>query len=148
MDRHPDCIVKRDDDAVLWIEQQTALLRDRRFEELDITNLIEELDSMARAARRELRSRLKGIMLHLLTCEYQPARKSRSWLRSLSTQRQELESLFGESPSLRGLAADHAAQQYRHAVRDAALDTGLAQDTFPESCPYTLAQLLDLDFVS
>lgn len=35
-----------DDDLALWTDAQIRLLLDRRFSELDITNLVAELDSM------------------------------------------------------------------------------------------------------
>jgi Domain of unknown function DUF29 len=35
-------------DFCLWLEQQAALLREGRFDELDVANLVEEIESMAR----------------------------------------------------------------------------------------------------
>ncbi len=42
-----------DEDFVAWLDAQVAALRERRFEELDLDNLIEEVEAIRRA---ELRS--------------------------------------------------------------------------------------------
>jgi hypothetical protein len=42
-------------DFCLWLEQQAALLREGRLDELDIANLVEEIDS--RGAKTKRRSR-------------------------------------------------------------------------------------------
>ena len=43
-----------DRDFVLWTEEMARLLRERRFGELDIENLAEEVESMGKRERREL----------------------------------------------------------------------------------------------
>ena len=48
-----------------WIEQQTELLRARRFSELDVPNLLEEMVDMGKSNYRELENRLLIILLHL-----------------------------------------------------------------------------------
>ncbi len=62
---------------------------------------------------------------------------------TIATQRDELDLLFEDSPSLkRGLAAA-VADVYPDAVDLAAIETGLPADTFPPQCPFTLEQILD-----
>lgn len=68
-------------DFVLWLERQAVLLRARQFELLDLENLVEEIDGMARSVRRELRDRIKVVLIHLLKCEYQSGRLSDSYSR-------------------------------------------------------------------
>ena len=41
-----------------WTQEQAALLRAGRLNELDIVNLIEEVETMGRSEKRELESRL------------------------------------------------------------------------------------------
>jgi hypothetical protein len=59
-------------------------------------------------------------------------------------QRQELNRLAG-----RGVLRNHAeailAEVYPEAVERAAAETGLAPQTFPAECPYTLDQLLTIE---
>ncbi|HEX3954075.1 MAG TPA: DUF29 domain-containing protein [Stellaceae bacterium] len=68
-----------DEDFVEWTVEQTRLLRTGALSEIDIENLAEEIESMGRSTRRELRSRLAGLLTHLLKWQYQPGFRSRSW---------------------------------------------------------------------
>lgn len=134
-------------DMVLWFEHQIALLRQRRFTELDLENLIEELESIVKHERRALESRLEVLLMHLLKCEFPPERMSKSWLRTLYEQRRRIERKLKDSPSLVPALAEVAEEAYPHAVQLAAIETGLAPSAFPAANPYTLAQLRDAGFV-
>jgi hypothetical protein len=59
-------------DFALWLRAQATLLRERKFDLLDVDNLAEEVEGMARKEHRELRNRLKVILTHLLKCKFQP----------------------------------------------------------------------------
>lgn len=52
-------------DYVLWVERQAHLLRHGRIDKVDRKHLTEELEDMAGSQRRELRSRLIVLVLHL-----------------------------------------------------------------------------------
>ncbi|MET0855330.1 MAG: DUF29 domain-containing protein [Telluria sp.] len=139
--------VEYEQDLVLWYQHQIALLRERRFDELDVENLIEELRGAMSKERRELASRLKVLLMHLLKCQFQHSRISGSWLGTLTTQRDEIEKLLESSPSLRPSLMQVAEKAYPIAVRLAVHETGLPESVFPVSNPYSAGQLLDLDFV-
>jgi hypothetical protein len=51
-------VISYDKDFYSWTQEQAELLRNGRFSELDIDNLIEEVESMGRSEKRELESRL------------------------------------------------------------------------------------------
>ena len=136
-----------EEDLVAWMESQIELLRGRKFGQLDLENLLEELDGMVRHERRELRSRLELVMLHLLKHQFQSSRRRRSWLSTLHEQRREIAAVLEDSPSLRRLVDGYLEASYAHVAKRAALETGLARSDFPASCPYTLEQLLDDDFL-
>ncbi len=136
-----------EEDFMLWLEQQIAFLRSGKWEQLDIDNLTEELEGMVRSDHRELRSRFMVLIKHLLKCQFQPERKSKSWRSTLLTQRGEIQQILDDSPSLKRRLSEFASSRYSHAVQEAALETGLPMSTFPESNPYTVAQLLDPKFV-
>jgi predicted DNA-binding ribbon-helix-helix protein len=53
-------------DFYLWTQEQATLLREGRLDELDVPNLVEEIDSLGRSQRHELRSRLRVLLMHLL----------------------------------------------------------------------------------
>lgn len=136
-----------DTDFAAWAEHQVRLLRARNFQELDVEHLIEELESLVANDRRELRSRLVVLLIHLLKCQFQAIRKSRSWLATIAEQRDQLDDLFETSPSLRSLVPEVLPGCYARAVRRAAIETGLPTAAFPVSNPYSLAEMLDGDFL-
>lgn len=136
-----------DDDLVEWIDAQIHLLLEKRFSELDIENLVEELDGMKKQYSRELHSRLTVLIMHLLKCEHQKNRPQNKWRSTLIEQRQQLALLLKESPSLHRHVEEFAIDQYSADRRRAALETGLSLATFPTKLPYSVAQLLDDGFV-
>jgi len=139
----PTTPVRYEEDLVAWTEETAQLLRERRFDEIDIENLADEVQSLAGRDKREVLRRLTVLLVHLLKMKHQPAKRSRSWQSTIATQRDELDLLFEDSPSLkRGLAAA-VAEVYPDAVDLAAIETGLPGDTFPPRCPFTVEQILD-----
>ncbi|MES2017889.1 MAG: DUF29 domain-containing protein [Pseudomonadota bacterium] len=128
-------------DFALWIETQLEILRARKFEQLDLDNVIEELADMGKDHRRELRSRLEVLLIHLLKCQFQAEHKSRSWLSTIRAQRSELHSLLAQSPSLKGAVDAYATDAYPAAVERAAIEI------FPSENPFTPTQLLDTTFI-
>jgi hypothetical protein len=80
-----------DDDFYVWIERQAALLRARRFEELDLDHLIEEVEALARAELNAVLSNASVIIEHLLKLEHSPAAEPRAgWRASVREHRRRL----------------------------------------------------------
>jgi len=77
-------------DTLIWLETQIELLRTRRFDLLDLDNLIDELDSMAKHDRRSVAHRLENVIMHLLKCQVQPDHITGSWLGTIREQRYQL----------------------------------------------------------
>lgn len=134
-------------DLVLWCEKQAGLLRARQFDQLDLDNLIEELEAMANRDRRELRSRLRVLIMHLLKHQFQPEANSRSWASTIRTQRHEIEELLEQSPSLERLVPQYAEAAFNKAVALASDETGLPRSAFPDANPYSRQELLDEHFL-
>lgn len=134
-------------DFALWAEHQIALLRARRFDLLDVDNLIEEVDGTNRSYHRELEHRLFRVLTHLLKCACQPERKSRSWRGTLHEQRYRISTLLEQSPSLDRLVDGYIEAAFDQAVGQASCETGLPRSRFPSTNPYTREQILDPDFV-
>ena len=57
-------------DDNLWLEETIKLLKEKKFNELDLENLIEELESLSKRDKLELRSLLEQIIRHLLLLQY------------------------------------------------------------------------------
>lgn len=88
-------------DYAQWLEVMTALIRERKYEQLDWDNLLEELESMRKSEQRELESRLIVLLMHLLKFQYQPSHHLKSWQNTIWNQRTEIGLLLKKSPSLR-----------------------------------------------
>jgi hypothetical protein len=128
-------------DFYAWIQEQAKLLRHQQWSKLDLPNLIEEIESLGKQQRAELRNRLKVLIGHLLKWEYQPERRSRSWLMTLRIQRRDTQELLEENPSLKPYL-EEALQKIYESGRDLAVgETNLPLKTFPENCPYTLEEI-------
>jgi len=136
-----------EEDFVEWAGETARLLRSGRFGEIDVEHLVEEVEAMPSRDRRELRSRLKMLMVHLLKWKFQPERRSGSWKSTIDDQREEIEDLFDESPSLRQTLPAATLVAYRRAVTRASSETALPANSFPAECPFSVAQILDPEFL-
>lgn len=135
-----------DTDRYAWLEQQTLLLKSGALDALDITHLIQELESEMGNERRELYRRLRVLLAHLLKWQFQPAGRSNRWKGTIRIQRSDIARLFKETPSLRRFLAEELGEAYPEAVEWAADETGLADETFPRLCPYSTDEILGRDF--
>ncbi|WP_373507124.1 DUF29 domain-containing protein [Thiocapsa sp.] len=133
-------------DRFAWLEQQTRLLRSGNLGELDIQHLIEELESEMGNERRELYRSLRVLLAHLLKWQFQPAGRCNSWKGTIRIQRNDIARLFKETPSLRRFLTDELAEAYPESVEWAADETGLADESFPGACPYSIDEILSRDF--
>jgi len=129
-------------DFYAWTQEQATLLRSNQWSQLDLPNLIEEIESLGKQERQELRNRLSVLLGHLLKWEYQPSHRSRSWLATLRIQRRDISRLLNDNPSLRS----HLDQIFQDAYengRDLAMgETNLPEDVFPVECPYSVSEIL------
>ena len=132
-----------DQDFLAWTEQQAALLRAGRLDQLDLDNLAEELDTMGRSEWGELESRLEVLLMHMLKWDYQAARRSRSWKATMREQRNAIRRLMRRSPSLKRGLETTIADVYRDALGRALDETGLSAAAFPEQLPYSVDEVLD-----
>ena len=114
-----------DRDFVLWTEEQAALLRNAKGSNLplDWDNLAEEIESLGRSQRTELKSQIRRILRHLFKLVASPAAEPRGgWHATIRDARVEIEDVLEDSPSLRHEIADIVAKQARSAAKLAAAD--------------------------
>jgi len=147
-DRSPGAaLVSYDDDVFAWALEQAQLLRHRRFSEIDLANVIEEIESVGKSEQRAIVSSYRLIQMHLLKWQYQPEKRSRSWYNTIQRERRTLSADESDNPSLAANPNPLIAKAYRLARGDAADETGLPLQTFPDNCPYTAEQLRNFDFL-
>ena len=134
-------------DFCLWLEQQAALLRAGRLDQLDVANLLDEIEALARQDKKSVKNNLVVLLTHLLKHQFQPEQRSSGWRGSIVEHRRRLRYDLEESPSLRPHAAEVFARAYADAREQASAETGLPVRSFPKSSPYTLEQTLDPKFL-
>jgi Domain of unknown function DUF29 len=139
--------VSHERDFFVWTQQTAALLRVRRFSDVDAAALAEEVEDMGKRDLRELHSRSERLLVHLLKWQFQKSKRSRSWKSTILTQRFRIQALLDDSPSLRPKLLRGRDDDYARATQRAAVESGLKLERFPSSCPYTLEQLLDTSYL-
>lgn len=133
-------------DFYAWTQEQSALIGQGRWADLDVPNLIEEIESLGRQQRSQLRNRLSVLLAHLLKWEHQSEKRSRSWRNTIRIQRLEIADLIEDSPSLKPYLQEAISRAYAKAAIAAADETGLTESTFPAEVNYTAQQVLDDSF--
>ncbi len=135
-----------DEDFYAWTKRQAELLRERRFADLDLENLIEEVESVGGSEKREIESRLDVLIGHLLKWKYQPGARSNSWRRTIGEQRRRLAKALSASPSLKNDPAEIFETCYLAGRLLASSESGIDFTLFPELAPFTVGEALDDNF--
>jgi hypothetical protein len=140
-----------DIDLVEWSERQADLLRrvaagEAVNEKPDWTNIAEEIDALGKNQGRELSSRIAAILVHLIKLEASPATEPRAgWRETVRHQRDEIERLLADAPSLRARIPAIIARELagaRNRATAALADNGEAPRTEPAQLAYTEDQVV------
>ncbi|WP_341531134.1 DUF29 domain-containing protein [Nostoc sp. UHCC 0302] len=134
-------------DFYAWTQEQVSLLKNQQWEQLDTVNLIEEIETLGRRERQELRNRLGVLLGHLLKWQFQSDKRSNSWLGTIREQRVQIKLLLQDSPSLKPYLDEIFPVVYELGLALAIRETQLGEQVFPEICPYTVAQTLNSEFL-
>jgi hypothetical protein len=113
-----------DEDFFAWTKQQAKALRaasgSGTNQPLDWKNLAEEIEDLGRSQRRELGSRIREIVEHLVKLQRSPALEPRpGWRASIRRQRGEIEDLLRDSPSLERNIEDIIREQATRGAENA-----------------------------
>lgn len=93
-----------DQDFYLWAQQQAQLLRERRFDEIDLPNMVEEVESIARAEVRAIKESVTEIIVSTLLLRAAPTAKERwKWKSSITHHQIKIDVTLEASPSLRSM---------------------------------------------
>ena len=145
----PDAAVTSyDRDLYSWSLEQARLVREGRWGAIDRENVAEEIESLGREQFNKLESALRVLLLHMLKWDHQPELRSRSWTLSIKAQRIELDDVLGDNPGLRPRIGEAIARGYRKARIEAARETGLDEERFPEQCPYSWDDIVSRAFLA
>jgi Domain of unknown function DUF29 len=134
-----------DQDFYVWTEVQAELLRQRRFEALDLENLIEEVEGLGDTKKSAVLNHARMIMEHLLKLQHSPAEDPRRGTESIPEHRIRLE--FDLTPRLRQILEDELPRVYAIVRRTTARKLELygedvAAAALPAVCPYNVDQII------
>jgi hypothetical protein len=134
-------------DIILWSEDTVRKLKAKDFNNLDISNLIEEIEALGIAQKKELLSRLIVLLEHLLKRLYVLLPNDyNGWERTIRTQRAELEALLIQVPSLKTRWDDSFDHAWRIALKTVSKE--YRQISFPSEWQFErhIEAMLEYDF--
>ena len=135
-------------DDYQWLLTTIDLLKHNRLHELDIYNLIEELEDWGSEKRNAVESLLEQVIIHLLLLQFWPEEKefnAHHWRTEIIAFRNQLERKL-KTKTLRNYLNNELDNIYKSALRYVKQKTNHTVK-FPNNCPYTLAELLDFDWL-
>lgn len=135
-----------EEDFYAWIQNQAAKLRARAHAEIDWENIAEEIESLGRRERLEIRERLRALLVLLLKWDTLPGLRSHTWQSRISEERDWIQATLDDSPSLREFPTEIIENAYFDARRRAADETGLRASAFPRELPYAIDKVFDPSF--
>jgi hypothetical protein len=134
-------------DDYLWLLETIKLLKQNRFDEVDLENLIEELEDLGNEKKNAVVSLLEQVIRHLLLLQYwqeEYERNSYHWQGEIVNLRTQLKRRL--TGNLRNYLTQEMLEIYADSLEYVKVKTKF-QVNFPEECPYTLEQLLDKDYL-
>lgn len=136
-----------DRDYHLWLEETAQLLKNKNFNQLDLENLVEEIETLGRSERNKLISSLRLIYQHLLKWQYQPEKRSKSWTDTIDRERDNINDYIEDMSSLKRLLdnPEAIAKAYSRGRRDAMKETGI--NNLPRECPFAIEQVIDPNYL-
>jgi hypothetical protein len=130
-----------------WVEETIHLLQENKLDALDKQHLIEELEALSRREKRAVERLLEQVIRHLLLMQYWTTESdynTNHWKAEIMSFRTQLNEDLTQN--LRNHLQENQAKIYAKGLRYVQQKTGY-EVTFPENCPYTLEQLLDLGWL-
>lgn len=130
-----------------WLARTISLLKENRFNELDKDHLIEELEDLSRREKKTVERFLEQIIRHLLLWQYWTAEhdyNANHWQAEIMSFRTQINEDL--TRNLRNHLQENQVKIYEKALNYVNQKTGYDVN-FPENCPYTLDQLLEMNWL-
>lgn len=137
-----------DSDVIAWANEQARLLRAGQFSRLDIEHIADEIEDVGKSERREFENRMAILLAHLLKWQHQPESQGNSWRRTIIEQRKRIAVRIKKTPSLKADLQDPEwwPSVWADALDIATRETGLWYEAFPETCLWSVDQIMDQEF--
>ena len=133
-------------DFALWIDETVKQLKSGDLSQIDLENLIEEVESLGRRDKRELKSRLVTLFEQALKRYYVPLTDCyRGWEVTIKRTQSKLKDILEDSPSLRNFLVTISHKCYQEAVENMRIEY---DSDFPDDCPFSsnIDELLNTKF--
>jgi hypothetical protein len=107
-------------DLNLWRQAIVTAIQNRKIENMDWDNLIEEINDMGASEKRALRSYTKRLIEHILKLQYWQGEleyNQRGWKKEVVNFREEIKSILKESPSLNSYLQQNYLDWYQKSVK-------------------------------
>ncbi|MEQ9371275.1 DUF29 domain-containing protein [Coleofasciculus sp. F4-SAH-05] len=130
-----------------WLARTISLLKDNRFNELDKEHLIEELEDLSRREKKTVERFLEQIIRHLLLWQYWTAEhdyNANHWQAEIMSFRTQINEDLTQNS--RNYLQENQVNIYEKALNYVKQKTGYDVN-FPENFPYTLYQLLEMNWL-
>ncbi|KIG02643.1 protein of unknown function DUF29 [Burkholderia sp. MR1] len=131
-----------EEDFSKWALHQSKLLREKRFHELDLENLIEEVESLARQIEDEVERNLKPLLAAMIRWNCFEGLRCLNWQEKIGEHRTWIETALGDDPNV------DVSELINHLWGSAVLEVhkamGLNFGLMPKSCPWTVEQVLSI----
>ena len=134
-------------DEAQWLEETVELLKNRQLSELDLENLIEELEDLGKEKKNSVASLLEQIVRHLLLLQYWATESEYNavhWQGEIYTFRIQLRRKL--TTNLYNYLESELDSIYKDALGFVKIKSKNSVG-FPPKCPYSLAQLLDIEWL-
>ncbi|AVQ74031.1 hypothetical protein B5D77_24515 [Microcystis sp. MC19] len=124
-----------DQDFALWIEKTVKQLKSGDLSQVDLENLIEEVESLGRRDKRELKNRLITLFEQALKRRYLPLSECyRGWEVTIKRCQFKLKAILKDSPSLCSFLTDICDNCYQEVVENMRIEYDA---NFPDVCPFS-----------
>lgn len=145
----PSTISLYEDDYVAWLDTTLDQLKSHDIEQLDWKHLAEEIEALGSEQRHKVESYVLRLLIHLLLYQYWDSEREWSgngWEKEIDNFRLELDLLL-ESKVLFNHLTKILEKDYQKARKSAIRKSKLSPEIFPLTCPYTLEQILNPDWL-
>ena len=132
-----------------WLQLTLEQLENRDLANIDWENLAEEIRALGNEQKHKVESYLRQLIKHLLLYQYWESEKiycAKGWLDEIDNFRSELDSLL-ESKVLYNHCEKVLDKIYLKSRNSAVRKSAIASEIIPVSCPYSLNQILDFEWL-
>jgi hypothetical protein len=129
-------------DLVIWSFEQARLLREHRFDVLDIEHLANEIEGVAKGKLNALVLQISELLAYLLNWRYLPTERTDDWMTMIVTRRSEILRARSSSPTLLTMTEDPETLQliWAHGIAQAKSEG--RRDGFPDDSPWAMNDIL------